>query len=145
MSDTIERRLRGTSLRRIGNRRIASVVPTYQQMHIHHLTTFHQVVVNYCATPQLAQSSRNQRCIHIPDAVDDVTYCTALHELGHVLDSTQRHITVFDYFIGTPNVAYNEIGAWRWAQEHALWWTPEMEATKKYALGTYGIATTDGE
>ena len=131
-----------TLMWRPGNRRIASIVPTYQQRHIHHLTTFHHVIVQYCQNLRLAHSSTQERRILIPEIADDISYCTALHELGHILDPAQHFISVTDFGIGTPNIAHNEIGAWRWAQEHALWWTPTMDATMIYALCTYGIDAT---
>ena len=126
---------------RLGNPRIASIVPTYQQRHIQHLTAFHQVIVQYCPFFHLAQSLMSERRILIPDVVDDPSYCVALHELGHVLEPTQRRINVVEAWIGTPNIHHNEISAWRWAQEHALWWTPEMDAVMQYSLSTYGILT----
>ena len=127
---------------RLGDRRIASIVPTYQQRHIHHLTTFHHVTVQYCHAHHLAWALASERRIAIPEVVDDISYCAAMHELGHILEPTQRFITDIAYWDQTPNREHNEIEAWRWAQEHALWWTPTMDATMIYALCTYGIDAT---
>ena len=139
MANTIHQGLQGTPIWRLGDRRIASVVPMYQQIHFQHLTAFHRVVVAYCPVMHLAQSSARERHIIIPEIVDDPSYCCALHELGHIIEPTQQPVNVWDSWIGSPNVRHNEIEAWRWAQAHALWWTPEMDAVMQYALWTYGI------
>mgnify|MGYP001567411366 CR=1 FL=1 len=115
------------------NRRIPSVVPTYQQAHVQHLANAHKIHVSaICANVYHAAAFIHTRTIIIPEASNDVNYSAALHELGHILDPTQQ-------WAGSRHIHSNEIGAWRWAKEHALWWTPEMEATKRYALSTYGI------
>ena len=128
-----------TLMWRLGDRRVASIVPTYQQIHIQYLTAFHRITVGSCSSVFSAQASTVQRRILIPEIVDDRSYCAALHELGHIICPTQLPISQIEYWAQSRHIYSNEIGAWRWAKEHALWWTPEMEDTKRYALSTYGI------
>ena len=125
------------------NRRIPTVVPTYQQAHVQHIANAHKIHVSaICVNVYHAVAMIHTRTIIIPEASNDVNYSAALHEMGHILDPTQQAVTAMDYWNGAPHIQRNEIGAWRWAKEHALWWTPEMEDTKRYALSTYGIEDT---
>ena len=124
------------------NRRTPSVVPTYQQAHIQHLANANRITVSaICSDVWQSAALIRSRTVIIPEAINDVNYSAALHELGHVLEPTQHPVNVIEQWnsFSTPHIQHNEIHAWRWAKEHALWWTPEMEDTKRYALSTYGI------
>ena len=74
-------------------------------------------------------------------------YAIALHELGHIASPTQHYFhsqteAVFDQlFNGGDTLKQNEIGAWDWARQNAVLWTPAMEAQKQWCLSTYGIST----
>ena len=130
---------------RPGNQRIPSVVPTYQQAHIQHLIKVNKITVSaICADAWQSAAMARSRTVIIPEANTDVNYSAALHELGHILEPTQHPVNVIEQWNGFSNrhIQHNEIHAWRWAREHALWWTPEMEDTKRYALSTYGIEDT---
>ena len=48
---------------------------------------------------------------------DEVSYATALHEIGRILGGDQQ----------SRFLVVQEWGAWDWAQQHALAWTPTME------------------
>ena len=56
--------------------------------------------------------------IHIPRVRSVDSYVTCLHELGHVAGRYQR----------SRNGKTREYWAWRYAREHALSWTAEMES-----------------
>jgi len=66
----------------------------------------------------------------LPDLSDDTNIAfraaVALHELGHCLtDHPGNHRW------------YRELYAWNWARKHALYWSPAMEATRRYSLKSY--------
>lgn len=86
--------------------------------------------------------------IMIAPVVDETTYAIALHEMGHCLHPTGR-VTEFE---GSKVMrARNEVAtlrdmrlqlleeesAWEWAEANALRWTPDMQAVKDRALGSY--------
>lgn len=71
-------------------------------------------------------ASRRGRFINIRPIKSSVTYAVALHELGHVLGPWQSK----------PRL-YKEAGAWKWALENALCWTPVMQKTMVRALTSY--------
>lgn len=71
-------------------------------------------------------ASRRGRFINIRPVKSAITYAVALHELGHVLGQYQSQ----------PRL-YKEAGAWKWALENALVWTPPMQKTMLRSLGSY--------
>jgi len=58
---------------------------------------------------------------------DEVSYATALHEIGHILlgDQQSRFLVV------------QERGAWDWAEQNALDWTPAMEKERRHLMAGY--------
>lgn len=71
-------------------------------------------------------ASRRGRFINIRPIKSAITYAVALHELGHVLGPWQSQ----------PRL-YKEAGAWKWAFENALVWTPSMQKTMIRSLTSY--------
>jgi hypothetical protein len=71
------------------------------------------------------------RVIYTRPIEQEWDYCTAMHELGHVV------------FAHAPeqNRAWKEILAWKWARANAFVWTPAMEAHKNWCLNTRGITS----
>jgi hypothetical protein len=58
---------------------------------------------------------------------DEVSYATALHEIGHLLGGDQESRFVVVY----------ERGAWDWAEQNALDWTPAMENERRRLMAGY--------
>jgi hypothetical protein len=50
------------------------------------------------------------------------SYCSALHELGHIFKKTK-----------------DEYVAWRWAKDNALYWTDEMQKIAETCLRGYEV------
>jgi transcriptional regulator with XRE-family HTH domain len=64
--------------------------------------------------------------IKIPPIRSDVTYATALHEIGHLLGNMQD-----------GDRLEHEVGAWEWAKDNALAWSDRMEKSMRRCLNTY--------
>ena len=71
-------------------------------------------------------ASRRGRFINIRPVKSAITYAVALHELGHILGPWQSQ----------PRL-YKEAGAWKWATENAIVWTPVMQKTMVKSLNSY--------
>ena len=94
-----------------------------QQMaqHITELTTAHDIQVNHLRSSRNAWAIREADGgadeIIIPPVRSEITYVTALHEIGHILGRYQN----------SPRVAVRERWAWHWAKANALFWSQAME------------------
>jgi hypothetical protein len=62
--------------------------------------------------------------IHLPHIRSTLDYATCLHELGHVNGRYQ----------GSASSKTRERWAWRYAREHALVWTAEMEEDARASM-----------
>lgn len=71
-------------------------------------------------------ASRRGRIINIRPVKSAITYAVALHEIGHIVGPWQSK----------PRL-YKEAGAWKWAIENALVWTPPMQKTMIRSLQSY--------
>lgn len=71
-------------------------------------------------------ASRRGRFINIRPVKSAITYVVALHEIGHILGPWQSRQRL-----------YKEAGAWKWANENALVWTPVMQKTMVRSLTSY--------
>ena len=69
---------------------------------------------------------RTLRKIKIRPIKSDITYCIALHEIGHILGPRQCGKRID-----------KETGAWEWARANAIRWTPRMTATMRTCLMSY--------
>lgn len=57
--------------------------------------------------------------------VDDETYCSAMHELGHIICQTK-----------------DEVLAWKWARNNAIYWSDEMDDVMFKCLTMYKMEVT---
>lgn len=71
-------------------------------------------------------ASKRARFIRIRPVKSAITYAIALHEIGHVLGPWQSQ----------PRL-YKEAGAWKWALDNAICWTPPMQKTMIRSLNSY--------
>lgn len=71
-------------------------------------------------------ASKRGRFIRIRPIKSAITYAIALHEIGHILGPWQSQ----------PRL-YKEAGAWKWALEVAIVWTPPMQKTMIRSLRSY--------
>ena len=78
-------------------------------------------------------SSAGQKMVVMTVIVDETSYATALHEIGHcvaplgfVLDHGGQDMTLVQ-----------ERAAWEWARHYSLDWTIAMEQCATLALGSY--------
>lgn len=69
---------------------------------------------------------RRKRLIKIRPVKTAITYAIALHEIGHILGPRQSG-TRLD----------KEVGAWEWAEQHAVEWTDAMTAVRSKCLRSY--------
>ena len=69
---------------------------------------------------------RKSRRIKIRPVKTAITYAVALHEIGHILGPRQSG-TRLD----------QEVGAWEWAEKHAIEWTAAMSAKRAKCLQSY--------
>jgi hypothetical protein len=72
--------------------------------------------------------------IAVPPVDNALIYASALHELGHLLGRYQSR---------RYGTMCHEVWAWKWAEEHALAWTPTMEWCRRHTLKLY--ESTDWE
>jgi hypothetical protein len=119
--------------------------------HVKHLAELHDVVlvhlpgmtINHAAAQKLditLDGVRGEaRVVYTPEVVDEVTYSTALHEMGHLIEpGACEHIPDV---LNDAEVYMRKIGmedrAWQWARTNAIVWTAEMESDARYARETY--------
>ena len=69
---------------------------------------------------------RQIRKVSIKPVRSAVTYAVALHEIGHILGPDQNKPSLF-----------KEAGAWMWATQNALEWSPQMRAKAAKCLDSY--------
>jgi len=60
--------------------------------------------------PTLNTACLSNRTIEIAPILSSISYCSALHEIGHVAMNS-----------------FDELEAWQWAKREAWNWTPRME------------------
>lgn len=95
-----------------------------------HVTTFveaREIEVSYCGRPIRAFSVLEAWEITISPIKSEVSYATALHELGHLLGRFQK----------SASVMVREQWAWRWAERNALLWTPRMAKHRDESMQWY--------
>lgn len=71
---------------------------------------------------------RHRRLIKIRPVKTAITYAVALHEIGHILGPRQT---------GKNIRLDKEVGAWEWAEQHAIEWTEAMAAVRAKCLKSY--------
>ena len=83
--------------------------------------------------------------LHLWPIRTEIGYCTALHELGHVLSPHQRKPKPQDILARklrdksmlSDNYLWNELTAWYWARSTAYAWTTTMQAEEQRCLKSY--------
>ncbi|GLR77503.1 hypothetical protein TSO5_26130 [Azospirillum sp. TSO5] len=92
--------------------------------HIAHLCETHEIVIE--GHSRGGRAFRKERRVKIRPVKSAATYAVALHEVGHILGPWQSQTRLC-----------SEAGAWMWAKEHALLWTPVMEQKLRACLASY--------
>ncbi len=95
--------------------------------HIDSLIGQRDIIVRWIKRPMRAYAITEAFEIFIPPVKSEVSYATALHEIGHLLGRDQYD----DYRM------VREIEAWIWARENALVWTPRMVRNAVACLDWY--------
>jgi hypothetical protein len=91
------------------------------------------------------------REISIPPITNESSYCTALHEIGHIVDpdgDSRQYKHVIMAVGDEPNAMVapgGEIGAWIWAYRNALKWTLPMQEQMCRSLKYYASQATPDE
>jgi len=101
--------------------------------HVDYLLAEHGVIRLECASSENACALRDLGMIITPAVVDECTYVTAMHELGHCLASDGGH----------EETIKRERAAWAWAEANVLCWTPAMAADKLRVMGAHGGTRPD--
>src|SRR4051812_25146933 len=98
------------------------------RQHIERLTAQHDIVWTRCKRACDAWALRERDGardeIYTPPITGEITYATALHEIGHIRGRYQ----------GSANKMTRELWAWNWARRNAIVWTPRMERDTGQAL-----------
>ncbi|MEI8374616.1 MAG: helix-turn-helix domain-containing protein [Planctomycetota bacterium] len=105
-------------LARLGERQGKYVV------HIADLCREHDIDVKHRTRGGIA--FRAHRYIKIPPIKSEITYATALHEIGHIIGNMQD-----------GDRLEHEVGAWEWAKDNAIAWSERMEKDMRKCLNTY--------
>jgi hypothetical protein len=109
---------------------------TMMTMHIAQLLEQHCIGLEFKKRGGSASSYRpsphddrpERGVIIIPPIKSEITYATALHEIGHIMSGVRE---------GTHGTLTSEWAAWVWAQDNALEWTPRMESTAQRSFESY--------
>jgi hypothetical protein len=92
--------------------------------HVLDLLQRHEIVFTWCRRPTEAWGARDLWEVSIAAIKSEISYATALHEIGHILGKHQA----------SQNSLVRERWAWHWAQANALAWTARMEADRVRSL-----------
>jgi hypothetical protein len=96
--------------------------------HVLALCQRQEIIVRWVERPSKAYAVREVQEIGIPRIKSQVSYATALHEIGHILGRNQA----------SKHVLVRERWAWNFARTTALLWTPTMERCAMGSLSWYG-------
>ncbi|MFL6799711.1 MAG: hypothetical protein ACJ8F3_20125 [Xanthobacteraceae bacterium] len=92
--------------------------------HVMDLCQRHDIELISCARPMDAWADREHATIGISPIKSNVSYGTALHELGHVLGRYHQ----------SRDSLVRERWAWTWARANALVWNARMERDRRKSL-----------
>lgn len=109
---------------------MSTVTIAEMAQHIADLCDYHEIETEWRARADALAWSGGAICpvISIAPVRSVVTYCVALHEIGHICGPDQN-----------KGIFKRERGAWRWARQTAKLWTPRMQATADRCLDWYRI------
>jgi hypothetical protein len=97
------------------------------ERHVLDIAKEHDIAVVYCSRPDGARAMREFDEIVIPRIRSEISYATAMHELGHMLGR----------FRNSASTMVRERWAWRWAERNALLWTARMGRSRDKSLEWY--------
>jgi len=100
--------------------------PSVDEMrcHVLNIAAEADLTVSWCRRPTQAWAAREIEEIQIALIRSEVSYSTALHELGHILGRHQR----------SRQLMVRERWAWEWARTIALAWTDRMAKNRGESL-----------
>jgi hypothetical protein len=100
--------------------------PSVEEMrtHIDQLCLTRDIMIEYCVRPTQAWSAREIETICVAPVKSQISYVTALHEIGHIVGRYQT----------SRRSMVRERWAWEWARRQALMWTRDMERCKRESL-----------
>lgn len=99
----------------------------------------HELAISFTGSRYGKQNSVLVRAV-----TDEVTYCIALHEIGHCAHPTgsvRERATLHNLQLHI----LEEESAWEWAERNALMWTPTMQHVKLNTIQSYYHAATAQE
>ena len=92
--------------------------------HVLRLLDEHEIIFRWRRRPTEAWGGKDIWEVSIAPIKSEISYATALHEIGHILG---KHQSSRDSLV-------RERWAWRWAQSNALAWTARMESDRVRSL-----------
>lgn len=93
------------------------------------------LTVSWCRRPTSAWAAREIEEVQIAPIKSEISYCTALHELGHILGRHQQ----------SRQLMVRERWAWKWARTNALAWTVRMEKNRGESLRIAAQRAAEGQ
>lgn len=110
--------------------------PSVAQMHAHvmGLIEKYELVCNVIPRVRQSRAAWEVEEIWIPRIKSEISYATALHEIGHI---RARHRA-------SRYTMVRERDAWRWAKRNALIWTERMERDREASLAWYEAEFSGG-
>jgi hypothetical protein len=116
-----------------GNEGRCSLRREEMRLHIMDLIERHDLNYSWCRRPTEAWAVREFEEIKIAPIRSEISYGTALHEIGHIKGRHQR----------SRDSMVRERWAWHWAKENALVWTPLMEQNRRCSLAFAACAALE--
>jgi hypothetical protein len=101
--------------------------PEEMHRHILHLLKHHRIRHSRSQSRAGGAWIVAREVCNILPVTSEVSYATALHEIGHILGRDQESRFVVE----------RERGAWDWARQEASTWTPAMEQESSRLLAEY--------
>jgi hypothetical protein len=101
--------------------------------HITELLIEHDITMMIISNSEDSCAFIQNRKIHCSEITSDITYCIALHEIGHIVGNRRGR-----------SALYAELGAWEWAIETAIEWTYYMNLVMRICLWSHvdGVRAT---
>jgi hypothetical protein len=97
--------------------------------HVIALIKRHDIYANWVGRPDRAQAVHEFEEIWIAPIYSEISYATALHEIGHILGRYQT----------SHSMLVRERWAWQWARRNALMWTQTMERSAATGMARYAL------
>ena len=101
---------------------------TEARVQIFELCSNNYINIVFAKPGQEVSALLRARIVFIRPLKSTVSYVDALHEIGHILDTKS---------VKARTELVCEAQAWKWAQEHALFWNDTAEKHKNLCLSLY--------